>query len=137
MTPFSNKNGKTGVYSVPENPAHTMYLAPYVKRQSISKKLFRKINNTFNKLNKGAKNLLEAYMIQQSQDFMREGPTRNVNTRIKNMFCGIFKKIDERKEMYLGKKVPEDTVKEITGYISCGTKRNTKKKRKTRKIYKT
>jgi hypothetical protein len=105
-----------------------------MKRQSIPKKLFRKINNTFkNKLNKGAKNLLEAYMIQQSQDFMREGPTRNVNTRIKNMFCGIFKQIDERKEMYLGKKVPEDTVKEITGYISGGTKRNTKKKKKTKK----
>ena len=61
----------------------------------------------------------------------------NVNTRIKNMFCGIFKQIEDRKEMYLGKKVPEDTVKEITGYISGGTKRNTKKKkkRKTRKKY--
>lgn len=136
--PIFKQEWENGVYSVPENPANTMYMATYIKRQSIPKKLFRKINNTFkNKLNKGAKNLLEAYMIQQSQEFTKEGPSRNVNTRIKNMFCGIFKQIEDRKEMYLGKKVPEDTVKEITGYISGGTKRNTKKKkkRKTRKKY--
>lgn len=136
--PIFKQEWENGVYSVPENPANTMYMATYIKRQSIPKKLFRKINNTFkNKLNKGAKNLLEAYMIQQSQEFTKEGPSRNVNTRIKNMFCGIFKQIEDRKEMYLGKKVPEDTVKEITGYISGGTKRYTKKKkkRKTRKKY--
>jgi len=135
--PIFKQEWENGFYSVPEDPAHTMYLAPYVKRQSISKKIFRKINNTFNKkLNKGGKNLLEAYMIQNSQDFMREGANKNVNAKIQEMFCGIFKQIGQRKEMYLGKKVPEDTVKEITGYISGGTKRNTKKKRKTRKIYK-
>lgn len=125
---------ENGVYSVPQDPAHTMYLSPYIKKQSALKKLSRKINNyTYNKkLTEGAKNLLQEYMRSHSTI-----QNKNMDSKMEEIFCGIFKQINDRKESYIKKatkKFPYDVEKEITGYLVGGTKR--KRTRKNRKYLK-
>jgi hypothetical protein len=123
---------ESGMYSIPEESKNSMYLSKFVKKQSLVKKLYRKtikyISNQ--KLTNGAQNLLEAYMRTYSTN-----QNTNANNKMKEIFCGIFTHISERKESYLTKKVPDDVVKEITGYLGGGTKRKnfTKTKLKTRK----
>lgn len=127
---------ENGEYYIPEDPAHTMYFSTYIKKQSTVKKLSRKIDRFIynKKLTKGAKNLLEAYMIKNSQDFLKESSERNINTKMEEMFCGIFEKIRTRKESYIAKKLPQDLVNEIKKYASPGgTKRKRKTNNKTRK----
>jgi len=111
---------ESGTYSIPENPAHTMYLSKYIKRQSLTKKLSRKIGNyVYNKkLTRGGKNLLQAYMIKHSQD----------KTNMEDMFCGIFKQISDRKKSYISKKVPSELATEIIENVSGGTKRKRTRK---------
>jgi hypothetical protein len=132
-----NQDWKNGVYSIPENPEQTMYLSTYIKKQSAAKKLSRKItkySNTSKKLSKGAKSLLEDYMRENTKDFIAEGKERNLDTRIEEMFCGIFTQIESRKQSYVEKKVPEDVaniIREYTEKKSAGT--NRKHLKKTRK----
>jgi hypothetical protein len=127
---------ETGVYSIPEDPSHTMYLSAYIKKQSALKKISRKINNyVYNeKLTKGAKNLLESYMRGYSTI-----QNKNMDSKMEEMFCGIFKQISDRKESYVTKatkELPDELAKEITGYLAGGTKRKrckVKTRVKTRK----
>lgn len=131
-----NQDWKNGVYSIAENPEQTMYLSTYIKKQSAAKKLSRKItkySNTSKKLSKGAKSLLEDYMRENTKDFIAEGKERNLDTRIEEMFCGIFTQIKSRKQSYVEKKVPEDVANIIREYTEKkgGTKR--KHLKKTRK----
>lgn len=130
-----NQEWKSGVYSIPENPKETMRMATYTKNQSATKKLSRKISNYIsnNKLTEGAKNLLKAYMIKQSQEYINEGKNRNIDTRMEKMFCGIFKQISERKRTDLSKKVPEDVAKGIFTFGGTKRKKFIKTKRKTYK----
>jgi hypothetical protein len=130
-----NQEWKSGVYSIPENPKETMRLSSYIKKQSATKKLSRKISNYIsnNKLTEGAKNLLKAYMIKQSQEYMEEGKDRNIDSRMEKMFCGIFKQISERKRTDLSKKVPEDVAKGIFTFGGTKRKKFIKTKRKTYK----
>jgi len=126
---------KDGMYSVPEDPAHTMYLSSYVKKQSYSRKLSRKIRKHIykQKLTKGAKNVLEAYMREQSQESMNEGAERNMDARMEKMFCGIFTQIRDRKQSDLSKKVPEDVSNIIMGFANNNKKTGgTRKKRHSR-----
>jgi len=131
---------ENGIYSIPQDPAHTMHLSPYIKKQSALKKLSRKINNyTYNeKLTEGAKNLLQDYMRTYSQGYMQD-ENKNIDSKIKEMFCGIFKQISDRKESYVTKatkELPDEVAKEITGYLAGGTKIKVKTKKtrmKTRK----
>jgi HEPN domain-containing protein len=127
---------ENGVYSIPEDPTHTMSLSLYIKKQSSIKKLSRKINKytSNHKLTEGAKNLLQAYMIKNSQEYTGEGKDRNMNTRMEEMFCGIMKQISDRKKSYITKKLPDDVATEIEKYVSSG---GTKRKRfaKTKKRY--
>ena len=133
---------ENGVYSIPENSAHTMFLSKYIKKQSEAKKLSRKISRpVYNeKLSKGAKNLLQAYMIKNTQEYIKEDKDRNMDTKIEEMFCGIMRQIGDRKKSYVEKKVPiPELIDEIDKYVppSGGTKRNRCKTgpkiRKTRK----
>ena len=123
---------ESGVYSIPEDPAHTMYLSPYTKKQSLTKKLSRKINKYIynKKLTKGAKNLLEAYMRTYSTV-----QNQNMNSKMEEIFCGIFTEIKNRKKSYLSKKLPDELTKEIELYVPGGTKRKRVTKTKTRKIH--
>jgi len=135
---------ESGEYYIPEDRMYTMHMSSYTKKQSSVKKLSRKISNyTFNnKLTEGAKNLLQAYMIKNSQEYSQEGKDRNMNTRTEEMFCGIFKNINDRKESYIDKIAPNsDLKKEITSYLSGGTKRKHMIKKhksafKKKKVYK-
>jgi hypothetical protein len=115
---------ETGTYSIPEDTKHKTMLSKYIKKQSTAKKLARKINNYIynKKLIKGAKNLLQAYMIQHSQEYMEEG--KDMDKRIEEMFCGIFKQISIRKKSYIDKiAVDSDAKGEITSYLSAGTRK--------------
>ena len=130
-----NHEWKSGVYSIPEDPAHTMYLSTYIKKQSLTKKLSRKINKYISnkKLTKGAKNLLEAYMRTQSTI-----QNKSMDNKMEEIFCGIFTDITNRKKSYitqLTKRVPDDVVKEIELYVPGGTKRKRFSKTKTRKMH--
>jgi hypothetical protein len=114
-----------------------MHLSQYIKKQSALKKLSRKINNyTYNeKLTEGAKNLLQDYMRTYSQGYMQD-ENKNIDGKIKEMFCGIFKQISDRKESYVTKatkELPDEVAKEITGYLAGGTKTRRKNKVKTKK----
>lgn len=133
-----NQEWETGVYSIPENPNDTMRMATYIKKQSTTKKLSRKISKytSDNKLTEGAKNLLQDYMIKHSQEYINEGKDRNIDTRIEKMFCGIFKQISDRKQTVLSKKLPEDVVKGIFTFGGTKRKRFVKTKRNTRKTRK-
>jgi hypothetical protein len=119
---------ESGVYSIPEDPKHTMYLSPYIKKQSTTKKLSRKINNYIfnNKLTKGAKNLLEDYMRTYSIDIIQN---KNMDSKMEEIFCGIFKQISDRKASYIEKKMP---IVELSEQIKSygGTKRKRARKRR-------
>ena len=135
-----NQEWKSGVYSIPENSKETMRNAKYIKKQSATKKLSRKISKYIsnNKLTEGAKNLLKAYMIKQSQEYMEEGKDRNIDIRMEKMFCGIFEQISDRKKRILESKLPTDTVNHLFTFTSKGgTKRKgfIKTKSNTRKNY--
>jgi hypothetical protein len=132
---------ENGVYSIPEDPSQTMHLSRYIKMQSATKKFSRKISKYIyqKNLTKGAKNLLQAHMIKQSQDYMQD-ENRNIDSKMKEMFCGIFKNIDDRKKNILETKLPSDAVNEIFTFIPRGgtkrsrfikTKLQTRKKRAT------
>lgn len=114
-----------GAHSVPEDPTHTMYLSPYIKKYSSARSFSRKISkHTYNNmLKKGAKNLLKAYMRNHEIDYMRN---KDMDTKIDEMFCGIFKSIDDRKRRILSTKVPEEVATEIFTFIPKG---GTKRKR--------
>lgn len=119
---------ENGLYSIPEDPTKTMYLASYIKKQSTAKKLSRKLSTYIynEKLIEGAKNLLQGYMIELSQDYTQD-KKRNMNTTMEEMFCGIMKQIKDRKQSYVEQKVPVELAHEITGY--GGTKRKTRNKK--------
>ncbi len=127
---------ENGFYSIPEDPSHTTQLSPYIKKESSVKKLYRKMNkytSSKNKLNKGSKNLLQAYMIKNSQEFTEEGKDRNIDTRMEKMFCGIIKQIRDRKTRILSKKVPQEVANEIFTFVpKGGTKRKRSLKTKTK-----
>ena len=136
-----NQEWKSGVYSIPENPKETMRNATYTKNQSVTKKLSRKISKytSDNKVTEGAKNLLQAYLIKHSQEYINEGKDRNIDTRMKKMFCGIFQQISDRKKSILESKLNSDTVKHLFTFTpKGGTKRKgfIKTKSNTRKNYK-
>ena len=126
---------ESGAYSVPADPAQTMYLSTYTTQYSSIKKYSRKIrkHTSKQKLTKGAKNVLEAYMREQSQESMNEGAERNMNARMEKMFCGIFSQIRERKQSDLSKKVPEDVSNIIMEFAEKKRKTGgTRKKRHSR-----
>jgi len=127
---------ESGVYSVPEDPKSTMYLSSYIKKQSAIKKYSRKIrkHTSKQKLTQGAKNVLEAYMREQSQESMNEGAERNIDARMEKMFCGIFTQIRDRKKNDLSKKVPDVLADEIIGFVDNKKKKTggTRKKRHSR-----
>lgn len=121
-----------GAFSIPEDPSHTMYSSSYIKKQSHIKKLSRRVHSYIynNKLTKGAKNLLQAYMINYSQD-----SSKNIDAKMEEMFCGILKQVNDRKDSYLSKLVPSDLTTEIKEYLPQGggkIKRKTKPKTKKR-----
>jgi hypothetical protein len=113
-----------------------MYLSSYIKKQSYSRKLSRKIrkHTSKQKLTKGAKNVLEAYMREQSQESMNEGAERNMDARIEKMFCGIFTQIRDRKKSDLGTIFPDVLADEIIGFVDNNKKKTggTRKKRHSR-----
>jgi len=130
---------ESGMYSIPEDPLQTTRLSSYIKIQSRSKKLSRKMTRHIydNKLTEGAKNSLQHYMIRESQEYMKEGKDRDIDKRMKEIFCGIYKQINDRKQSVLSKKVPEELAKEIFAFLPKGGKTKRKKtKKRNRKTLK-
>jgi hypothetical protein len=114
-----------------------MYLSSYTTRYSSIKKFSRKRNQHKKRngeLTKGAKNVIEAYMREQSQESMNEGKERDMDARIEKMFCGIFTQIRDRKKNDLSKKVPDVLADEIIGFVDNKKKKTggTRKKRHSR-----
>jgi len=124
-----------GVYCKPMNKNETLYLSPYIKKQSSTKKIYRKvcshINN--NKLTNGAKNLLKSYMIEYAQNY-----TISENYRMEQIFCGIFHQENKRKDQYISQvseRAREPRLEdEIRSYLGTNGGKKTRKRRfKTRK----
>lgn len=63
------KKWTKGFYVIPEDNRKTMYLSSYISKKSIVKRASRKIfkHEYYGKLTKGAKNLLQGYMIDYIQ----------------------------------------------------------------------
>ena len=125
---------ESGSYCKPEVPNETMFLSPYVTKQSNVKKIFRKCfpYKFNNKLTKGAKNLLKAYMIRYSQS----GSYKEKEQRMKQIFCGIFERLHERREQYINKvedKVPYELAREIRGFIGPSPSGGKKSKRQIKR----
>jgi hypothetical protein len=111
-----------------------MYLSPYIKKQSTIKNLSRKINNYIfnNKLTKGAKNLLEDYMRTYSIDIIQN---KNMDTKMAEIFCGIFKQISDRKTSYIEKKMPiVELSEQIKAYGGTKRKRFSKNRKRRRTL---
>lgn len=102
---------ESGSYCEPTIPSETMYLSPYITKQSYTKKIFRKCSSykINNKLTKGAKNLLKGYMIKYSQN-----EEMNNDEKIEQMFCGILRQANERRISQIG--LPNDLLREISSY---------------------
>ena len=76
-----------GVYVIPEDKTSTMYLSSYINKKSLLKNASRKLlRYKYNdKLTKGAKNLLQGYMIEYSQDRIF-----TIDEKMDKLFCSIF-----------------------------------------------
>jgi hypothetical protein len=84
-----------------------MYLSRYISKKSIYKKATRKLckHKYNNKLTKGAKNLLQGYMIEYSQD-----QTKSIHEKMNEIFCGIFSNINKREEDAINEAVTKSTL---------------------------
>ena len=76
-----------GIYVIPENINSTRYLSSYINKKSFLKNASRKLlRYKYNdKLTKGAKNLLQGYMIEYSQDRIF-----TIDEKMDKLFCSIF-----------------------------------------------
>ena len=93
--PIFKQQWKRGFYVIPEVETETMYLSPYIKKQSTFKKTSRKMfkYTYFGKLTKGSQNLLKGYMIESSQTQIK-----TIDEKMNEIFCGIFYNISKRNQ---------------------------------------
>lgn len=88
-----------GYNIIPKVKTETMYLSQYITTQRKFNKITRYLlrHKYYGKLTKDAENLLKGYLILWSQS------NENINEKMNNIFCGIFKNINERKQKIIKK----------------------------------